>query len=175
MIARLRAWHALSGNCVESRYCIPRRYGGSFALMTLDPASGTLSYAIPPDLLEKHTGRSRAILFSASLPTSVFMTPAYGPGSPFGELKVTRRTGVLRGGPGRCGLVLGAVRKAACADSAKEGHVFLSFRKARHRTNPEHHSAASGTTYPVVPGRCQQRALGGRVYFEDVRFGSLEP
>src|SRR5882724_11738761 len=46
----------------------------------------------------KHT--QSAILFRASLLTSVFMTPAYGPGTPFGELKVTRRTGVLRGGPG---------------------------------------------------------------------------
>src|SRR6266852_5585967 len=51
----------------------------------------------------KHT--QSAILFRAFLLTSVFMTPAYGPGAPFGELKVTRRTGVLRCGPGRCGLV----------------------------------------------------------------------
>ena len=76
--------------------------------------------------------------FMAFLLTSVFMTPAYGPGTPFGELKVTRRTGVLRRGPGRRGLVLGDVRKVACTDSAKEGHVFLSFREARHRTAPEH-------------------------------------
>ena len=60
----------------------------------------------------KHT--QSASLFRAFLLTSVFMTRAYGPGSPFGELKVTRRTGVLRGGSGRCGLVLGDVRKAAC-------------------------------------------------------------
>jgi hypothetical protein len=46
----------------------------------------------------KHT--QSAILFRASLLTSAFMTPAYGPGTPFDELKVTRRTGVLRGGPG---------------------------------------------------------------------------
>src|SRR5215831_11785003 len=54
-----------------------------------------------------------AILFSAPLPRNVFMAPAYGPGTPVGELKVLRRTGVLRGGPRRCGLVLGRVRKAA--------------------------------------------------------------
>src|SRR5438034_4879852 len=82
--------------------------------------------------------RQSAMLFRASLLASVFMTPAYGPATPFGELKVTRRTGVLRGGPGRCRLVLGDVRKAACIDSAKEKHVFLSFRKARHRTDSEH-------------------------------------
>jgi integrase-like protein len=49
-----------------------------------------------------------AILFRAFLLTSVFMNPAYGPGGAFGELKVTRRTEVLRGGPGCCGLVFGA-------------------------------------------------------------------
>jgi hypothetical protein len=27
--------------------------------------------------------------------------------------------------------------ESACTDSAKEGHVFLLFRKARHRTDPE--------------------------------------
>jgi hypothetical protein len=63
----------------------------------------------------KHT--ESAILFRASLLTSVCMTPAYGPGTPFGELRVTRRTGVLRAGPGGCGLVLGDVRKAACTES----------------------------------------------------------
>src|SRR5579864_5787920 len=84
----------------------------------------------------KHT--QSAILFRASLLTSVFMTPAYGPGTRFGDLKVTRRTGVLRGGPGLCGSVPGDVRKAACTDSAKQGHVFVSFRKARHRKGPEH-------------------------------------
>jgi hypothetical protein len=35
-------------------------------------------------------------------------------------------------------LVLGDVRKAACTDSAKEGHVSRSFRKARHCTAAEH-------------------------------------
>src|SRR5690349_18364765 len=44
----------------------------------------------------KHTHST--ILFRTPLPTRVFMTPAYGSGSPFGELKVTRRTGVLRDG-----------------------------------------------------------------------------
>src|SRR5262245_46835460 len=73
-----------------------------------------------------------ATLSSAFLLTNVFMNPAYGPGGAFGELKVTRRTEVLRGGTGCCGLVLGDVRKAAFTDSAKEGHAFLSLRKARH-------------------------------------------
>ena len=34
----------------------------------------------------------------ASLLTSVFITPAYGPGTPFGEIKVSRRTGMFRRG-----------------------------------------------------------------------------
>src|SRR6476646_7841879 len=45
---------------------------------------------------KKH--RQSAILLRASLLTSVFMTPAYGPGTRFGKLKVTRRTGMLRNG-----------------------------------------------------------------------------
>src|SRR5437868_5521780 len=52
-----------------------------------------------------------AILPRASLLRSDFITRAYGTGIPFGELKVTRRTGVLPGGPGRCGFVFGGVRK----------------------------------------------------------------
>lgn len=62
-----------------------------------------------------------AILFSTPLLTSVFMSPAYGLGALFEELKVTRRTGVLRGDLGRCGLVLDDVRKAACTHPAKQG------------------------------------------------------
>jgi len=71
------------------------------------------------------------VLIKASLLTSIFMTPAYGPGSSFGDLTVTRRTGVLQGGPGRCGLVLGDVREAACTDSAKEGLCLPSFHSGR--------------------------------------------
>src|SRR4029077_11451118 len=39
-----------------------------------------------------------AILFKASLLTGVVITPAYGPGTPFGEIKVSRRTGMFRRG-----------------------------------------------------------------------------
>ena len=41
-------------------------------------------------------------------------------------------------------MVPGDVRKAGCTDSAKEGHVFLSCRKAHHRTEPglEHDTEA---------------------------------
>src|SRR5690349_15373774 len=49
--------------------------------------------------------------FRASLLTSVFMTPTYEPRTSVGKLKVTRRTGVLRGGPRCCGLVRGDVWK----------------------------------------------------------------
>src|SRR5215510_4822792 len=59
----------------------------------------------------KHT--HSAVLIRASLLTSVFMTKSYGPGRAFGELNVTRRTRLLRTGPGRCGLVLCDVWKAA--------------------------------------------------------------
>ena len=38
---------------------------------------------------------------------------------------------MLRGGPGRCGLVPGDARNADSTHSAKEGHVFPSFRKLR--------------------------------------------
>src|SRR5260370_39313482 len=64
----------------------------------------------------KHT--QSGILVRASLLTSVFMTPAYGPGAPFGELKVMRRTGVLRGGPGT--LRVGSWRRPECTHCGHE-------------------------------------------------------
>src|SRR5580704_9223462 len=67
----------------------------------------------------KHT--ESAILFRACLLTSVFMTSAYGPGAHSGELKVTRRTGVLRSDPGHCGLVPGDVRNAPSLIQRKKG------------------------------------------------------
>ena len=56
------------------------------------------------------------------------MTTAYGPGTPFGELKVTRRTGVLRGGPRCYGLVLGDVRKAAAYDRSEFSSTLIAGR-----------------------------------------------
>ena len=73
------------------------------------------------------------ILFRAFLLTSIFMTPAYEPAVSLGELKVTKRTAVLRGGPRRCGLVLDDVWKVSTLILRKTGYVLLSFRKARHR------------------------------------------
>jgi hypothetical protein len=57
----------------------------------------------------RHT--QSAILFRASLLTSVFTTPAYGPGTPFVEIKVARRTGMFRRGTRTLELVprLGAI------------------------------------------------------------------
>ncbi len=45
-----------------------------------------------------------AILFRPLLLASIFMTPAYGPDTRLSKLKVTRGTGMLRGGPGGCRL-----------------------------------------------------------------------
>lgn len=79
-----------------------------------------------------------------------------------------RRTGVLRGGPGRCGLVLGDVREAAYIDSANEGYVLLSFRKARHRTNPDGLRLASyflfalGSRKHSFRGGCDRRRMSAR-------------
>src|SRR5215831_11989200 len=75
-----------------------------------------------------------AILFRVCLLRGVFMTASVWIRQPSGEQKVMRRTGVLRGGPGRCGLVLGDLRKAACTDSAKGGVV--RGRSAKRKLRP---------------------------------------
>src|SRR5262249_10444221 len=95
----------------------------------------------------KHT--QSAIQFRASLLMSVFMTPAYGPGSPFGELKVTRRTGVLPGGPGRCGSVPGDVRKA------------LIHRNKRTARCPKLYKSATRALQEIaaVSGSCHMREV----------------
>ena len=62
-----------------------------------------------------------AILFRALLPARIFMTPAYGPDTRLSELKVTRGTGMVRGGSGGCRLELRSKR-----NQQAEGLRFLN-------------------------------------------------